>query len=306
MISSFSNKVVLVTGGTGTLGTHIVKALIKRGIKKVIVYSRDERKQVSLRRELGESKNPRVRYFIGDIRDGDRLRRAFTNVDYVIHTAAMKHVDVAEYNPFECVKTNIVGVQNIIDAAIDMNVKRILAISSDKAVNPINLYGATKLVSDKMFLSAHSYVGSHGPKFSVIRFGNFIGSRGSVMEFWKTMYDSGCRTLPVTDGNMTRFWIEPEEATLRCLDAILFMSGQEIFFPRMDSRPLSAMAKEYFENCDIEIIGRRPGEKIHEEITYNHHIPRIEWNEGIQLYVTYPDDRPVRHRVSNIKISSEG
>ena len=259
------NKTILITGGTGSLGQAIVKLLLSLDAQKIIVFSRDEFKQVDMKRTI-EDPGHKVRYFIGDVRDRDRLNRAFIGVDYVIHCAALKHVDAGEYNPSEFVKTNVFGAQNIIDAALDSGVKKVLGVSSDKAVNPISLYGATKLCADKLFVAANAYSGKLGTKFSVIRYGNFIGSRGSVVPYWQELKERGENIIPVTDPEMTRYWITLEDAALRAFEALEDMVGGEIYVPKMEQRKIVDVAREIHPKAIFEYIGKRKGEKIHEEI----------------------------------------
>lgn len=257
--SSVENKTVLVTGGTGSFGKKFIKKALALGVKKVIVFSRDELKQYEMAQEFTDS---RVRFFIGDVRDKDRLYRAFDGVDIVIHAAALKHVGACEYNPFEAVKTNINGAQNIIEAAIDRGVERVIALSTDKACSPVNLYGATKLASDKLFVAGNSYVGEKHTKFSVVRYGNVVGSRGSVVPFFKKMRETG--TLPITDERMTRFWITLEQGVQFVLDNLERMHGGEIFIPKIPSMKVIDLATAIGPECKTEIVGIRPGEKLHE------------------------------------------
>ncbi|MBS4195500.1 UDP-N-acetylglucosamine 4,6-dehydratase (inverting) [Lederbergia citri] len=252
-------KTILVTGGTGSFGKKFIARVLKEKIKKVIVFSRDELKQYEMAQEF---RDERIRFFIGDVRDKDRLYRAFDGVDIVIHAAAMKHVEACEYNPFEAVKTNIYGAQNIIEAAIDRNVKKVIALSTDKAAAPVNLYGATKLASDKLFVSANSYVGSKQTRFAVVRYGNVVGSRGSVIPFFNKMKEMG--KLPITDKRMTRFWITLDQGVQFVLDNLQRMHGGEIFVPKIPSMNIIDLAKAIAPDCEIEIIGIRPGEKLHE------------------------------------------
>ena len=233
--------------------------------EKIIVFSRDEFKQVEMRRAI-EDPEHKVRYFLGDVRDKDRLRRAFVGVDYVIHCAALKHVDAGEYNPSEFVSTNVLGAQNIIDAALDRGIKKVLGVSSDKAVNPISLYGASKLCADKLFVAANAYSGKLGTRFSVIRYGNFIGSRGSVVPYWQELKWKGENIIPITDPEMTRYWITLEDAALRALEALKDMRGGEIYVPKMEKRKIIDVAREIHPKAIFEYIGKRKGEKIHEEI----------------------------------------
>jgi len=254
------NKVVLVTGGTGSFGQAFIRHLLdKTDVKKVIVYSRDEWKQSEMQKKFNDV---RLRYFIGDVRDLPRLQRAFDGVDIVVHAAALKQVPTLEYNPFEAVKTNILGSQNIITAAIDMRVKKVVALSTDKAANPLNLYGATKLCAEKLFQASNSYVGDHATTFSLVRYGNVIGSRGSVVPLFLEKKASG--RLPITDKRMTRFWITLKESVDLVLHAIEFMKGGEIFVPKIPSLLVTDLARIMAPECQIEEIGIRPGEKLHE------------------------------------------
>ena len=252
-------KTVLVTGGTGSFGKKFIRKALTLGVKKIIVFSRDELKQYEMKQEFQDE---RIRFFIGDVRDKDRLYRAFDGVDVVIHAAAMKHVDACEYNPFEAVKTNIHGAQNIIEAAIDRGVEKVIALSTDKACSPVNLYGATKLASDKLFVAANAYVGEKKTRFSVVRYGNVVGSRGSVVPFFKKIKHTG--RVPITDERMTRFWITLDKGVQFVLDNLERMQGGEIFVPKIPSMNIMDLVKSIAPECDIEIIGIRPGEKLHE------------------------------------------
>ncbi len=259
------NKSILVTGGTGSFGKKFVEIVLRRyNPKKLIVFSRDELKQFDMAQVFPESRFPCMRYFIGDVRDADRLRRAFEGVDVVIHAAAMKQVPAAEYNPFEAVKTNIGGGQNVIDAAIDTGVKRVIALSTDKAAAPINLYGATKLASDKLFVAANTHRGDRDLRFSVVRYGNVMGSRGSVIPFFLERTKTG--VLPVTDARMTRFNILLHEGVDFVLASLVRMWGGEIFVPKIPSYKILDVAAAVAPECSIEYVGIRPGEKIHEEM----------------------------------------
>lgn len=254
------NKVILVTGGTGSFGQYFVRfALENLQPQKIIIYSRDEFKQFQMGQQI---KSDKIRFFIGDVRDKQRMQRAFSGVDYVIHAAALKQVPAAEYNPFEAVQTNVLGAQNVINAAIDKGVKKVLALSTDKACNPINLYGATKLCSDKQFVAANSYVGDDGCRFSVVRYGNVIGSRGSVVPLFKECAKAG--TVPITDDRMTRFWITLSQAVKFVNQCIERMNGGELFIPKIPSMKIIDLAKAVAPRAKIEIIGIRPGEKLHE------------------------------------------
>lgn len=256
------NKTILITGGTGSFGRKCTEIILnKYKPKKLIIFSRDELKQYEMSQLFSRDEYP-VRYFLGDVRDKERLHRAFYNVDYVIHAAALKQVPAAEYNPFEVVKTNILGAQNIINVAIDQKVRKVIVLSTDKAANPINLYGATKLCSDKLFIAGNSYVGPNQTDFSVVRYGNVVGSRGSVVPFFLKMKEKGF--FPVTDTRMTRFWITAEESVnfvLRCLEN---MVGGDLFVPKIKSMKVMDLTKAIAPECKIELIGLRPGEKLHE------------------------------------------
>jgi len=253
------NKTILITGGTGSFGKAFVDAVTKMNPRKVIIFSRDELKQFEMGKELNNSK---VNFLVGDVRDKDRLYRAFDGVDYVIHAAALKQIPSCEYNPFEAIKTNVLGAQNVIEAAIDRGVKNVVALSTDKAANPINLYGATKLCSDKLFVAGNAYSGGKGTRFAVVRYGNVVGSRGSVIPFFKTVKRSG--RIPVTDVRMTRFWITLEGAVQLVFTAFDKMQGGEIFVPKIPSMKVIDLAEAVAPDCKIDIVGIRPGEKLHE------------------------------------------
>jgi UDP-N-acetylglucosamine 4,6-dehydratase len=257
-----NDKVILITGGTGSFGKKCTEIILKSyKPKKLIIFSRDELKQYEMQQIFNEKDYPCIRYFIGDIRSKDRLYRGFYGVDYVIHTAALKQVPALEYNPFEAVETNIIGAQNIIDAAIDSDVKKVIFVSTDKAVNPINLYGATKLCAEKLFVTGNSYAGGK-TKFSVVRYGNVVGSRGSVIPFFLKYKQNG--GLPITDPRMTRFWITLEQGVEFVIKCIEMMHGGEIFVPKIPSMKIVDLAKVICPECRIEVIGIRPGEKVHE------------------------------------------
>lgn len=258
-----NDKVVLVTGGTGSFGKKFTEIVLSRyKPRKLIIFSRDELKQFEMRERFGEDRYECIRYFIGDVRDRERLYRAFDGVDIVVHAAALKQVPACEYNPLEAIKTNVLGAANIIDAAIDCQVKKVIALSTDKAANPINLYGATKLCSDKLFVAGNSYVGGHQTKFSVVRYGNVVGSRGSVVPYFLKMRENG--RLPITDDRMTRFWITLEQGVDFVLESAARMRGGEIFVPKIPSMRLIDLAKAIAPTCKLEIVGIRPGEKLHE------------------------------------------
>ncbi|TXE88556.1 UDP-N-acetylglucosamine 4,6-dehydratase (inverting) [Campylobacter volucris] len=258
----FNGKSILITGGTGSFGKTYTKTLLKKyKPKKIIIYSRDELKQFEMAREYSDSC---MRYFIGDVRDKERLSVAMKDVDFVIHAAAMKHVPIAEYNPMECIKTNINGAQNVIDTCLENNVQKCIALSTDKACNPINLYGATKLASDKLFVAANNLTGSSHTKFSVARYGNVVGSRGSVVPFFKKLIENGVKELPITDERMTRFWISLEDGVNFVLNNFEIMHGGEVFVPKIPSMKIVDLAKTMAPNLKHKIIGIRAGEKLHE------------------------------------------
>ncbi|WP_423147467.1 UDP-N-acetylglucosamine 4,6-dehydratase (inverting) [Rubrolithibacter danxiaensis] len=261
-----NNKQILITGGTGSLGKALTKTILKRwpNVRRLIIFSRDEQKQFEMAQEYPSIKYPAIRFFIGDVRDADRLKRAFHGVDFVIHAAAMKHVPIAEYNPMECVKTNINGAENIINAALDSNVKHVVALSTDKAAAPINLYGATKLASDKLFIAANNIRGNNPIKFSVVRYGNVMGSNGSVIPFFIKKRKEG--VLPITVENMTRFNISLQGGVDMVLHALETAWGGEIFVPKIPSYKITDIAKAIGPECEHKVVGIRPGEKIHEEM----------------------------------------
>ncbi|WP_147818858.1 UDP-N-acetylglucosamine 4,6-dehydratase (inverting) [Salidesulfovibrio onnuriiensis] len=259
----FNNKSILVTGGTGSFGKAFINTLLQKyNPERIIVFSRDELKQFEMQQLYPVSMYPQIRYFLGDVRDAERLHRAFRGVDIVVHAAAMKQVPAAEYNPFECIKTNIMGAQNVINASLEQKVERVLALSTDKAANPLNLYGATKLCSDKLFVAANSYSGAEGTRFSVVRYGNVLGSRGSVIPFFMQKKAEG--VLPITDERMTRFWITLEQGIDFVITSMEKMVGGEIFIPKIPSMKIVDLAKTVAPECDIKIVGIRPGEKLHE------------------------------------------
>ncbi|MGB9498858.1 MAG: UDP-N-acetylglucosamine 4,6-dehydratase (inverting) [Dissulfuribacterales bacterium] len=258
-----NNKNILITGGTGSFGKKCTEIILKRyKPNKIIIFSRGELKQFEMQQMFSDNKYPCMRYFIGDVRDKDRLHRAFHGVDFVIHAAALKQVPAAEYNPFEAVRTNVIGAENIIDVAIDQGVKRVIALSTDKAANPINLYGATKLCSDKLFVAGNAYVSSNQTIFSVVRYGNVIGSRGSVIPFFIEKREDG--VLPITDPRMTRFLITLEQGVDFVLKSLERMVGGEIFVPKIPSMKVTDIARAICPDCKTEIVGIRPGEKLHE------------------------------------------
>ena len=273
------NKSVLITGGTGSFGKQMVKTILERfKPKKLIIFSRDELKQFEMAQVFSPVKYDCIRYFIGDVRDQERLYEAFHNVDYIIHAAAQKQVPAAEYNPFEAIKTNIIGGQNVIRAAINQKVKKVIALSTDKAANPINLYGATKLCSDKLFVAGNMMSGEAGTRFSVVRYGNVVGSRGSVIPFFMKKRDEGI--LPVTDKRMTRFSITLQQGVdfvIRCLD---MMHGGELYVPKIPSYRLMDVAEAIAPDAEIKVIGIRPGEKLHEVMVTEDDAPQtIEFDD---------------------------
>jgi UDP-N-acetylglucosamine 4,6-dehydratase len=272
----FDGQSILITGGTGSFGKRYTKTLLERyKPKKIIVLSRDELKQFEMQQEFNDDC---MRYFIGDVRDKERMVQAMKGVDYVIHAAAMKQVPAAEYNPMECIKTNINGAENVIHAAITNNVKKVIALSTDKAANPVNLYGATKLCSDKLFVAANNMVGLSQPRFAVVRYGNVVGSRGSVVPFFEKLIAEGADTLPITDTDMTRFWITLQQGVDFVLKNFARMQGGEIFVPKIPSIKITDLAKAMAPECKIEVIGIRPGEKLHETM-----VPSDDSNRTIEF-----------------------
>jgi UDP-N-acetylglucosamine 4,6-dehydratase len=257
-----NDKSILITGGTGSFGRQFVRTLLKRfRPRRVVIYSRDELKQYEMQQQLASSA---MRYFIGDVRDGTRLKQAMEGIDYVVHAAALKQVPAAEYNPMECIKTNIHGAENLIAAALECEVDKVIALSTDKAANPINLYGATKLVSDKLFVAANNTAGAHRTRFSVVRYGNVVGSRGSVVPFFKKLISEKAPALPVTDPRMTRFWITIQQGVDFVIKNFSRMHGGEIFVPRIPSMRITDLVEAMAPGMQIKVIGIRPGEKLHE------------------------------------------
>ena len=279
---SLAGKSVLITGGTGSFGKLFVRtALEKLDLKKLVVFSRDELKQFEMQQKLT---SPKLRFFIGDVRDRDRLHRALDGIDAVVHAAALKQVPTAEYNPFEAIKTNVLGAENIINEAIDQGVERVIALSTDKAANPINLYGATKLCSDKLFVAGNVYVGRHKTRFSVVRYGNVVGSRGSVIPFFLSKRKSGI--LPITDPRMTRFWITLQQGVDFVIDCLQRMQGGELYVPKIPSMNIMDLAQAIAPDCKTEVVGIRPGEKLHEVM-----VPEDDARNTVELadrYVILP------------------
>jgi UDP-N-acetylglucosamine 4,6-dehydratase len=260
-----NDKSVLVTGGTGSFGKHFVKTVIEGyRPRRLIVFSRDELKQFEMAQIFPQEKYPFIRYFIGDVRDRDRLELALRDVDYVVHAAALKQVPTAEYNPFECIRTNVFGAENLVYAALRRNVKKVIALSTDKAANPVNLYGASKLASDKIFVAANNLAGADGTRFSVVRYGNVVGSRGSVVPFFKKLADEGATSLPITDERMTRFWITLRQGVNFVLSSMEMTQGGEIFVPKIPSTTIVDLASLMGPELRQHKVGIRPGEKLHE------------------------------------------
>ena len=281
-----NNKTILITGGTGSFGKSFTRYVLKHyQPKKIIIYSRDEYKQFVMQNELKEY-NSVMRYFIGDVRDKDRLKRAFEGVDYVIHAAALKQVPACEYNPNEAIRTNINGAQNVIDAALDTNVKKVIALSTDKAVNPVNLYGGTKLVSDKLFVAANAYSGTKDISFAIVRYGNVAGSRGSIIPLFHNIIKNGGTELPITDMRMTRFWISLTEGVELVIKALREAKGGETFISKIPSFRVPDLAEAMLPGCRLKEIGIRPGEKLHEiMVTTEDSFNTYEYDKH---YIVYP------------------
>jgi UDP-N-acetylglucosamine 4,6-dehydratase len=260
-----NNRTILVTGGTGSFGKHFIKTMIAQyKPKRLIVFSRDELKQFEMQQDFPLEKYPFIRYFIGDVRDKDRLELALNGVDFVVHAAAMKQVTTAEYNPFECIRTNVFGAENVVTASLRCGVKRVVALSTDKAANPINLYGASKLASDKIFVAANNLAGADGTRFSVVRYGNVFGSRGSVVPFFRKLVADGADSLPITDERMTRFWITLTQGVNFVLSSMEMMKGGEIYVPKIPSSTIPQLATLVSPSHKQHVVGIRPGEKLHE------------------------------------------
>ena len=288
-----NDKVVLITGGTGSFGHQfIAQALEAYKPRKLIVFSRDELKQYEMAQRFSPSDHACMRFFIGDVRNRDRLEMAMRDVDYVIHAAALKHVPIAEYNPFECIYTNVLGAENVVHAAMRCGVKRVVALSTDKAANPINLYGASKLASDKIFVAANNLAGADGTRFSVVRYGNVVGSRGSVVPFFKKLIAEGAEKLPITDPRMTRFWITLRQGVEFVLSSMALMRGGEIFVPKIPSMGVVELARSLAPDLPHEIIGIRPGEKLHEIM-----VPEDDGRATLELadrYIILPSFQPAK------------
>ncbi|WP_291325676.1 UDP-N-acetylglucosamine 4,6-dehydratase (inverting) [Desulfovibrio sp. UCD-KL4C] len=294
-----NNKSVLLTGGTGSFGQKFVEiALTQYRPRRLIIFSRDEHKQQRMQEKFSPENYPCLRYFIGDIRDKERLQRAFSNIDIVIHAAALRTIPSCEYNPYEAVKTNILGTQNIIEAAINEKISKLITISTDKAANPMNLYGATKLCADKLFINGNNYAGLNGPRFSVARYGNVLASRGNIIEYFLKSKKTG--KIDITDPNMTRFWITLEQSIDFVLNSLEVMQGGEIFIPKIPSMSIGDIAKALCPECEINIQGIRPGEKMHEIM--------IPMNEAVNTYEfeNYFVQQPAYRFFERTKMTSNG
>lgn len=291
---------ILITGGTGSLGKKLTRMMLDHTEDtQVIIYSRDEFKQYVMRNAFDVGEQERMRFFLGDVRDGERLRRAMERVEYVVHAAALKQVPAAEYNPFEFVKTNVIGAENVINAALDQDVKHVMALSTDKAATPINLYGATKLCSDKLFVAGNSYSGVKRTRFSVVRYGNVVGSRGSVVPFFLRKRQEG--VLPITDDRMTRFWITLEQGASLVLNALRQMRGEEIWVPRIPSMKIVDLARVIAPDCRQEVVGIRPGEKLHEVM-----VPLDDGRDTVEFDDHYVICRSGRERLVGEYVSMGG
>jgi UDP-N-acetylglucosamine 4,6-dehydratase/5-epimerase len=295
----FENKSILITGGTGSFGKAFVRRLLSDWKpKRLVVFSRDELKQYEMQQEFS---SPAMRYFIGDVRDGARLRQAMNRVDIVVHAAALKQVPAAEYNPMECIKTNVHGAENVIAAAIDNEVEKVIALSTDKAASPINLYGATKLVSDKLFVAANNIAGGHRTRFSVVRYGNVVGSRGSVIPFFRKLLADGAGELPITDPRMTRFWITLQQGVDFVIKNFSRMQGGEIFIPKIPSSRITDLVHAMAPSCAMPVVGIRPGEKLHEVMcpSDDSHLT-LEFDDHYVIRPTITFAYPVDHMVNAI------
>jgi UDP-N-acetylglucosamine 4,6-dehydratase len=295
----FENKSILITGGTGSFGKAFVRRLLSDWKpKRLVVFSRDELKQYEMQQEFS---SPAMRYFIGDVRDGARLRQAMNRVDIVVHAAALKQVPAAEYNPMECIKTNVHGAENVIAAAIDNEVEKVIALSTDKAASPINLYGATKLVSDKLFVAANNIAGGHRTRFSVVRYGNVVGSRGSVIPFFRKLLADGAGELPITDPRMTRFWITLQQGVDFVIKNFSRMQGGEIFIPKIPSSRITDLVQAMAPRCAMPVVGIRPGEKLHEVMcpSDDSHLT-LEFDDHYVIRPTITFAYPVDHMVNAI------
>tara|TARA_B100001989_G_C24535055_1_gene463843 strand:- start:1046 stop:2062 length:1017 start_codon:yes stop_codon:yes gene_type:complete len=283
-----NNKTILVTGGTGSFGQYFVETVIKNfKPKKLIIFSRDENKQFIMEKKFSQSKYSFLRYFIGDIRDLERLKMALNGVEFVIHAAALKHVTIAEYNPFEFIKTNVIGADNLVSACRINNVNKLISISTDKATNPVNLYGASKLAADKIFIAANNYMGNKGTKFSIVKYGNVLGSRGSIIPLFLNIRKEKNKVFPITDPRMTRFFISLEQGISFVLSNLSTMKGGEVFIPKIPSLRIVDLAKAIDPKRKLKIVGRRPGEKIHETLLSKEE--SVFTVEKKDRYITYPN-----------------
>ncbi len=296
----FNSKSILITGGTGSFGKQCVRTILQRyNPKRLIVFSRDELKQFEMQQEFSGTS---MRYFLGDVRDVDRLNQAMRGVDYVIHAAALKQVPAAEYNPMECIKTNIYGAENVIKAAIANKVEKVIALSTDKAVNPVNLYGATKLASDKLFVAGNNMVGPQDTRFSVVRYGNVVGSRGSVVPFFKNLIAQGAKELPVTDERMTRFWITLPQGVDFVLKNFQRMHGGEVFVPKIPSMRIMDLVESLVPGIKVKIIGIRPGEKLHElMVPADNSRQTLEFSDHYIIKPSILFTSPIDYRTNHLK-----
>ena len=286
---SLNGKTILITGGTGSFGKAMVATVCKRWKpRRLVIFSRDEMKQYEMEQQFPVATYPFLRYFIGDVRSRERLEMAMQDIDYVIHAAALKHVPIAEYNPFECIQTNVIGAQNVVQAALAAKVKRVVALSTDKAVSPINLYGASKLAAEKVFVAANNLAGKLPTRFSIVRYGNVLGSRGSVLPLFRRLIAEGADHLPVTDPRMTRFWITLPQGVAFVLQAIAHMTGGEIYVPRIPSMRIPELAKAMAPQMPIRVVGIRPGEKLHEVLITDSEAPNTFRVDSTGDYVIMP------------------
>ena len=295
------NQIVMITGGTGSFGQRCTEILLKSNVKKIIIFSRDELKQFEMANKFNNNK---IRYLLGDVRDRDRLKLATKDVDVIIHAAALKQVPAAEYNPMESIKTNIYGAENIIAASLDNEVKKIIALSTDKAANPVNLYGATKLCSDKLFVNANNLSGRRNVKFAVVRYGNVVGSRGSVLPYFKSLLDKNVKSLPITDERMTRFWITLDQGVKFVLNSINLMNGGELFVPKTPSIKIIDLVKALDKKLKYHIVGIRPGEKLHEVLC-----PEDSYRDTIEFkdyFIIRPSSDFTRGQTDNYKKNKTG
>ncbi len=303
---SLNGKSTLITGGTGSFGKAMVATICKRWKpKRLVVFSRDEMKQYEMEQVYPVARYPFLRYFIGDVRSRERLEMAMQDVDYVIHAAALKHVPIAEYNPFECIQTNIIGAQNVVQAALHAKVKRVVALSTDKAVSPINLYGASKLAAEKVFVAANNLAGKLPTRFSIVRYGNVLGSRGSVLPFFRRLIAEGADHLPVTDPRMTRFWITLPGGVAFVLQALAHMTGGEIYVPRIPSMRIPDLARAMAPSLPIKVVGIRPGEKLHEVLITDSEAPhtfRVESTGDFVIMPSFQGWTPAKPEVESGKL----